>query len=104
MAEFDQNVTAGAVLIDAKNPTTWFSALPGNKVLPNLATTGLSPSLFLIGRPTFILGAISELKGVNLPTTLPVFFTKTTFVGAFNDTDWTTGWAEFNPQTAVYGK
>ena len=104
VAEFDQNVTAGAVLIDAKNPTTWFSALPGNKVLPNLATTGLSPSLFLIGRPTFILGAISDLKGVNLPTTLPVFFTKTTFVGAFNDTDWTTGWAEFNPQTAVYGK
>ncbi len=104
VAEFDQNVAAGAVLIDGKNPTTWFSALPGNKVLPTLATTGLSPSIFLTGRPTFILGATSDLKGVNLPTTLPAFFTKTTFVGAFNDTDWTTGWAEFNPQAAVYGK
>ena len=104
VAEFDQNVAAAAVLIDAKNPTTWFSALPGNKVLPALATTGLSPSLFLVGRPTFILGATSDLKGVNLPATLPAFFTKTTFVGAFNDTDWTTGWAEFSPQTAIYGK
>ena len=104
VAEFDQNVAAAAVLIDAKNPTTWFSALPGNKVLPSLATTGLSPSLFLTGRPTFTLGAGSTLTGVNLPATLPAFFTKTTFVGAFNDADWTTGWAEFNPQGAVYGK
>jgi hypothetical protein len=104
VAEFEQNVAAPAILIDAKNPTTWFSALPGNKVLPNLSTTGLSPSLFLTGRPTFTLGAGSTLTGVNLPTTLPAFFTKTTFIGAFNDTDWTAGWAEFNPQAAVYGK
>jgi hypothetical protein len=104
VAEFEQNTTAGAILIDSKNPTTWFTGLPGNKVLPTLATTGLSPSLFLTGRPTFTLGAGSTLKGVNLPASLPSFFTKTTFVGAFDETDWTAGWAEFNPQTAVYGK
>ena len=104
VAEFDQNAAAAAVLIDAKNPTAWFSALPGNKVLPALATTGLSPSLFLTGRPTFTLSAGSTLTGVNLPATLPAFFTRTTFIGAFNDADWTTGWAEFNPQAAVYGK
>jgi hypothetical protein len=104
VAEFDQNTTAAAVLIDTKNPTVWFSALPGNKVLPNLSSTGLSPSLFLTGRPTFTLDTGSTLNGVNLPTTLPVFFTKTTFVGAFKDNDWTSGWAEFNPQAAIYGK
>jgi hypothetical protein len=104
VAEFDQNVAAAAVLIDGKNPTTWFTGLTGNKVLPTLATTGLNASLFLTGRPKFTLDAGSTLTGVNLPTTLPAFFTRTTFVGAFNDTDWTAGWAEFNPQTAVYGK
>lgn len=103
VCEFEQN-TLVAFLIDGKNPTAWFTGLTGNRVLPALATTGLSPSLFLTGRPTFLLAATSDLKGVNLPTTLPAFFTKTTFVGAFNDADWTTGWAEFNPQAAVYGK
>lgn len=104
VAEFDQNVAATAVLIDGKNPTAWFTGIPGNRVLPSLATTGLNSSLFLTGRPKFTLDAGSTLVGVNLPTTLPTFFTRTTFVGAFNDTDWTTGWAEFNPQGAVYGK
>ena len=104
VAEFNQNAAAAAVLIDGKNPTTWFTGITGNRVLPSIATTGLNASLFLTGRPKFTLDAGSTLTGVNLPTTLPAFFTRTTFIGAFNDTDWTTGWAEFNPQGAVYGK
>jgi hypothetical protein len=104
VVEFEQNAAMTAFLIDGKNPATWFTGLTGNKILPDRKTIGLSPSVFLTGRPTFTLGAGSTLTGVNLPTTLPAFFTKTTFVGAFNDTDWTAGWAEFNPQTAVYGK
>jgi hypothetical protein len=104
VAEFEQNITAAAILIDGKNPTTWFTGITGNRVLPSIATTGLNNSLFLTGRPKFTLDAGSTLTGVALPTTLPAFFTRTTFVGAFNDTDWTTGWSEFNPQTAVYGK
>ena len=104
VAEFEQNAALVAFMIDGKNPSVWFAGLPGNKLLIDRKTIGLSPSVFLTGRPTFTLGAGSTLTGVNLPTTLPAFFTKTTFVGAFNDTDWTTGWTEFNPQTAVYGK
>ena len=104
VAEFEQNAGLGAFLIDGKNPGVWFTGLTGNKLLVDRKTIGLNPSVFLTGRPTFTLGAGSTLTGVALPTTLPAFFTKTTFVGAFNDTDWTTGWAEFNPQTAVYGK
>jgi hypothetical protein len=104
VAEFEQNAGLAPFLIDGKNPGAWFAGLPGNKLLVDRKTIGLNPSVFLTGRPTFILGAGSTLTGVALPTTLPAFFTKTTFVGAFNDTDWTTGWAEFNPQTAVYGK
>jgi hypothetical protein len=104
VAQDDQLPGVDAVLIDGRNPTTWFTGLTGNRVLPALATTGLNASLFLTGRPKFTLDAGSTLTGVNLPTTLPAFFTRTTFIGAFNDTDWTTGWAEFNPQGAVYGK
>jgi hypothetical protein len=104
VVEFEQNAAMTPFLIDGKNPAAWFTGLTGNKILPDRKTIGLSPSLFLTGRPTFTLGAGSTLKGVNLPASLPAFFTKTTFVGAFDETDWTAGWAEFNPQTAVYGK
>ncbi|MFZ4723913.1 MAG: T9SS type A sorting domain-containing protein [Paludibacter sp.] len=30
------------------------------------------------------------------------FFTKVDYVGAFDQTDWTAGWANFNPQSTVY--
>ena len=30
------------------------------------------------------------------------FFDQVSFVGAFGTTDWTSGWANFNPQTTVY--
>ncbi|PWK27453.1 hypothetical protein LV89_01767 [Arcicella aurantiaca] len=100
----EQSTAAPAILIGTQKPSEWFVAQTGNKLLDNTSTLGLSSSLWSTGRPTFILGATSTLKGVNLPTTLPAFFTKTTFAGAFNDTDWTLGWTEFNPQTTVYVK
>ncbi len=34
--------------------------------------------------------------------TLPAGFTATTYRGAFNDTDWTDGWANFDPQNTDY--
>jgi hypothetical protein len=100
----EQSTAAPAILIGTQKPSEWFVAQTGNKLLDNTSTLGLSSSLWSTGRPTFVLGATSGLKGVNLPTTLPAFFTKTTFAGAFNDTDWTLGWTEFNPQTTVYVK
>jgi hypothetical protein len=100
----EQSAAATAILIGTQKPSDWFIAQPGNKLLANTSTLGLSPSLFTTGRPTFILGATSALKGVNLPTTLPAFFTKTDYVGAFKDTDWTAGWTEFSPQAVVYIK
>lgn len=100
----EQSTAAPAILIGTQKPSEWFVAQTGNKLLASYSTLGLSSSLWSTGRPTFVLGATSDLKGVNLPTTLPAFFTKTTFAGAFNDTDWTLGWTEFNPQTVVYVK
>ncbi len=100
----EQTTAAPAILIGTQTPSAWFAAQTGNKVLANSSTIGLSASLWSTGRPTFTLGAGSSLVGVNLPTTLPAFFTRTTYVGAFNDVDWTAGWAEFNPQGVVYVK
>jgi hypothetical protein len=104
VSDKEQSTTAPEILIGTLKPSAWFAAQTGNKVLANATTVGLSPSLFLTGRPTFTLAAGSSLLGVNLPATLPAFFAKTTFIGAFNDVDWTAGWTEFNPQGAVYGK
>ncbi|MEA5137796.1 Ig-like domain repeat protein [Arcicella rigui] len=104
VSDNEQSTAAPAILIGTQKPSAWFAAQTGNKILANSSTIGLSSSLWLTGRPTFTLASGSSLVGVNLPTTLPAFFTKTTYVGAFNDVDWTTGWAEFNPQGVTYVK
>jgi hypothetical protein len=104
VADNEQSTAAPAILIDTQKPSEWFAAQTGNKILANTSTLGLDASLWATGRPKFTLSSGSALVGVNLPTTLPSFFTKTTFVGAFNDTDWTAGWTEFNPQAVVYIK
>ncbi len=105
VVEVEQNAAATAFLIGGVKPETWFTSIAGNKVITKSDATGLSSSLWLTGRPTFTLTAAStDLKNIALPTTLPAFFDKTTYVGAFNDTDWTATWAEFSPQAVVYVK
>jgi hypothetical protein len=104
VADVEQSTAAPAILIGTQKPSDWFVAQTGNKVLVNTSTLGLDSSLWATGRPKFILGTGSTLTGVNLPTTLPAFFTKTDYVGAFNTTDWTASWTEFNPQAVVYVK
>ncbi len=104
VSEKEQGGALAEILIGGVKPSAWFAAQTGNKILATSSTVGLSPSLFLTGRPTFTLATGSSLLGVNLPTTLPAFFVKTDYVGAFKDTDWTAGWTEFNPQGVTYVK
>ncbi len=54
----------------------------------------------LVTKPNGIPGAGSSL--LTGGATLPAGFEPTTFVGAFDKTDWTTGWANFDPQNANY--
>ena len=101
----EANTAAAAILIGTKKPTDWFKGLKGNKILDNRKTSGLNDNLWTVGRPTFILTAsATDMLNAALPSTLPAFFDKTDYVGAFKDTDWTTGWSEFSPQTMVYVK
>jgi hypothetical protein len=81
----------------------WFKAIAGNKTLTSTANTGISSALWS-ARPTLTLTASTSesLIGTALPT-LPNT-DATDFVGAFKSTDWTAGWAEFNPNSIVYIK
>jgi hypothetical protein len=99
----EANTAATAILIGTKKPTDWFLGLKGNKILNNRSNTGLNDNIWTLGRPTLKLGTGTDLLSATLPT-LPAFFDKTDYIGAFKDTDWTSGWAEFSPQAVVYVK
>jgi hypothetical protein len=106
VSDNEQNAALTAILIGTKKPSEWFAGLTGNKVLVKSATTGLDATLWTTGRPKFTLPATAtDLLGATLPATLPAWFAKTTYVGAFDaTTDWTATWAEFSPQSVVYIK
>lgn len=105
-----ENMASGtngaAILIGEQTPEAWFLSLTGNKILATNAKMGLSTTLWSAGRPSFALtsGTTESLIGPKLKSDLPAFFDKTDYVGAFNTTDWTTGWSEFNCQSVVYVK
>jgi hypothetical protein len=105
-----ENMASGtngaAILIGELTPEAWFLSLTGNKVLATNSKMGLSTTLWSAGRPSFALtsGTAESLIGPKLKSDLPAFFDKTDYVGAFNTTDWTTGWSEFNCQSVVYIK
>lgn len=105
-----ENMASGtngtAILIAEQSPENWFLSLTGNKILGSNTNMGLSTSLWSAGRPTFTLtsGTTESLIGPKLKSGLPSFFDATDYVGAFNSTDWTTGWSEFAPQSILYVK
>ena len=83
--------------------SAWFKAIAGNKVLTSTANTGISAALWS-ARPTLTLtaGTSESLIGTALPTIAGM--TATDYIGAFKDTDWTAGWAEFAPNSVLYLK
>lgn len=83
--------------------TSWFKAIAGNKVLGTTANTGISSALWS-ARPTLTLtaGGSETLIGTALPTLTGM--TATDYIGAFNATDWTAGWAEYSPNSVLYIK
>jgi hypothetical protein len=100
----EANTAATVISIGAKTPLAWFTGLKGNKIVDNRSTVGLNANLWATGRPTFVL-ATSGTALLNAPLpTLPAYFDRTDYVGAFKDTDWTTGWSEFSPQSVLYVK
>jgi hypothetical protein len=87
---------------------TWFNGSgKNNQVVPNtgLMALGLNANSFNLNGPAFTLQSGSSLLTGAIFTgkTADSFFTTGTYRGAFNGTDnWTQGWANFDPQNAVY--
>ncbi|GAB2639482.1 hypothetical protein GCM10027035_36550 [Emticicia sediminis] len=98
--------TPAALAIGTQLPSVWFLAQKGNKIVPNYVNTGISASLFQVGRPSFAIaaGASASIATGGSTTGLGSFFTAADYIGAFGATDWTATWAEFSPQSVVYIK
>ncbi|AUD02290.1 IPT/TIG domain-containing protein [Spirosoma pollinicola] len=98
---------AGAIT-DAQAQAFFNTAAYKNQIIPStgVAALLLNAASFNLTAPNFLpqtgspllTGAIWDGKGAD------AFFTKETFIGAFGTTDWTKGWANWDPQNANYDK
>ncbi|GAB3531132.1 hypothetical protein GCM10027443_12960 [Pontibacter brevis] len=79
---------------------TWFNTAERNNMVVNdAASLGLSGSFAQSGNPEFTTVTTSVEPAF---TNLDSFFEQVDYIGAFGSTDWTTGWANFNPQNIAY--
>lgn len=94
----------GAGVITKDQATAYFNAAARKNETKDLASLLLNSANFSLTAPGFLpqatspllAGAVWEGKGTD------AFFTKELFRGAFGTTDWTKGWANFDPQNTVY--
>ena len=94
----------GAGVITKDQATAYFNAAARKNETKDLASLLLNSANFSLAAPGFLpqatspllAGAVWEGKGTD------AFFTKELFRGAFGTTDWTKGWANFDPQNTVY--
>jgi len=94
---------AATANIGAQTPIEWFET--NNVILSKWTDAGISSNIFAtnfgVTTPTLLPTAGSPLlTGANF-TGLGAF-TTVAYKGAFGATDWTTGWANWDPQTTEY--
>ncbi|MHA4736785.1 IPT/TIG domain-containing protein [Dyadobacter sp. MSC1_007] len=98
----DAILGAGAITKD--QAIGYFNAAARKNETKDLASLLLNSANFNLAAPAFLpqatspllTGAIWEGKGAD------AFFTKETYRGAFGTTDWTKGWANWDPQNTIY--
>lgn len=95
-----KDVTAG-VFVDVAALGT-FMGQSNNTVLANLDAAGFNSTA--LGSPNLMLKAGSPALGKASFTSadLATGFTKETFLGAMGTTDWTAGWANWDPNSNAY--
>ncbi|MFC5270516.1 T9SS C-terminal target domain-containing protein [Adhaeribacter terreus] len=82
--------------------STWFNAASkGNSVVAEAADLKLNGA-FNQQNPDFRPGSGSSLLSGASFTGLDAFFENVAYKGAFGTTDWTAGWANFDPQNTDY--
>jgi hypothetical protein len=95
----------GATGVSDAQATTFFNtAASKNMVATDMASLLLNADNFKLGTPKFLPQATSPLlkDAVWEGKANDAFFTKEPFRGAFGTTDWTAGWANFDPQNTIY--
>jgi hypothetical protein len=101
--------TTGELQISSLAAPLWFvgsslNGADGNTLLAKWTDSGLSENIFdPVSAPTLLPTASSPLLSGASFTGL-TGFTSTTYRGAFGATDWTSGWANWNPQITDYSK
>lgn len=101
-------VRGSGAITDAQAQAFFNTAAYKNQIIPStgVAALLLNAASFNLAAPNFLpqtgspllTGAIWDGKGAD------AFFTKEPFIGAFGTTDWTKGWANWDPQNANYDK
>jgi hypothetical protein len=91
----------GEQQIGGAAPVAWFGS--NNKLFAKWTSTGLNANIFdPLTAPTLV-GAGELLTGASF-TGLTGFDSTPAYRGAFGTTDWTTGWANWNPSVTDYSK
>lgn len=101
-ASFSNGVyTLTALPIGGQAAEEWFTS-NSNTILPRWQDAGINPTMFDVSITPTVLPATGSplLSGANF--TGLQGFDAVTFRGAFGTTNWTTGWAEWNPLTKEY--
>lgn len=95
----------GATGVTDAQATEFFGAAARkNTIATDLASLLLNADNFKLGAPKFLPQGTSPLlkDAIWEGKANDAFFTKETFRGAFGATDWTAGWANFDPQNTIY--
>ena len=96
------NGAGGVAKADAE---AWFNGGKGNKIFAKSADLGLNAQNYNLTKPNFLPATGSALLSGAAFTNAKLsggFFQNVPQIGAFGTTDWTTGWANFDPQNTVY--
>jgi hypothetical protein len=102
-ATFSNGVYAlSAVQIDGLEAEDWFDNT--NTLLPKWQDAGISASVFEAGTSPTLLPAAGSILLSGGDATGFAGLTAVTYRGAFSTTDWTAGWANWNPQSTDYAK
>ncbi len=96
-------IANGAVLADVQNIFNNVANKNNITTNANLANLMLNANAFNLTTPNFLPQATSPLLTAANAATVPAGLTQSNYIGAFDGTNnWTSGWANFDPQNTDY--
>ncbi len=100
--DIDTATPSNNLLIGTETPSAWFAKQTGNQLLANYTLAGINAGIFN-ATPNFTINTAATNSLTKGAVALPSGFETANYIGAFNGTtDWTSGWAEYNPDAKNY--